>query len=133
MQSQYSNLRELGFKDAHIFAEAFGPASLIRDGSPVKESPIANEAIITFTQSGLELAWSKADGSLLEFAEAHGLTPEYGCRSGQCGACKVRLLNGSVSYFQEKSSSLSKDEILLCCAVPAADTNNKITRLDIQL
>lgn len=133
MQSQYNNLRELGVKDAQIFAEAFGPASLIRDSNSVKELPIANEVIITFTQSQLELAWSKADGSLLEFAEAHGLTPEYGCRSGQCGACKVKLLNGSVSYLQEKSSPLSKDEILLCCAVPAADTNNKITRLDIQL
>jgi len=52
----------------------------------------------------------------LEFAEAHGLTPDYGCRSGQCGACKVKLLKGKVSYPQEISAPIDKDEVLLCCA-----------------
>ncbi|NOQ14691.1 MAG: 2Fe-2S iron-sulfur cluster binding domain-containing protein [Methyloprofundus sp.] len=133
MQSQYNSLRELGVSDAHIFAEAFGPASLIRDKKPSIQPPIANEAIVTFSESHIEQAWSKADGNLLEFAEAHGLTPEYGCRSGQCGACKAKLLKGKIAYQQTIETVLDKNEILLCFAVPAADTENKITRLEIQL
>ena len=133
MQSQYNSLRELGVSDAHIFSEAFGPASLIRDKKPITQLPVANEAIVTFTGSHLEQAWSIADGNLLEFAEAHGLTPEYGCRSGQCGACKAKLLKGKVAYQQEIETPLEKDEILLCSAVPAADMENEITRLEIEI
>ena len=138
MQSQYNSLRELGCSNTHIFAEAFGPATLIRDeDSTVKALPIAEEAIVTFVESNLEQAWSKHDGNLLEFAEAHGLHPEYGCRSGQCGACKVKLLSGKVVYQQKISTALDKDEVLLCSAVPAActvnKTNNAIARLEIQI
>jgi ferredoxin len=58
---------------------------------------------------------------LLEFAEAHGFSPEFGCRSGQCGACKVQVLAGEVNYQNVPSSPLGDNEALLCCAVPAAD------------
>ena len=133
MQSQYNSLRELGIIDGHIFSEAFGPASLVRDKKTITQAPVASEAIITFTGSQLEQAWSIADGNLLEFAEAHGLTPEYGCRSGQCGACKAKLLKGKVAYQQAIDTPLEKDEILLCSAVPAADMKNKITRLEIEI
>lgn len=133
MQSQYNNLRELGVKDARIFSEAFGPASLVRDKKPITQPPVANEAIVTFTGSQLEQAWTKNDGNLLAFAEAHGLTPDYGCRSGQCGACKAKLLKGKVAYQQAIETPLEMDEILLCSAVPAADMENKITRLEIEI
>lgn len=69
----------------------------------------------------------------MKFAEAHGLNPEYGCRSGQCGACKVKLLKGKTTYQQAIEVSLNKGEILLCCAVPAADAENKISQIEIQL
>ena len=141
MQDQYNMLRELGVNDTRIFAEAFGPASLVRDEAstiqPVNQLPVAEQAIITFSQSQVEQAWSKGDGNLLEFAEAHGLTPEYGCRSGQCGTCKVKLLKGKVSYQQEVSASIDEDEILLCCAVPAIDPEDEsedgVVQLKIKL
>lgn len=133
MQNQYNSLRELGVDDNYIYAEAFGSASLIRDNKQSPQLPIANEALVTFTESQVEQAWSKADGNLLEFAEAHGLTPEYGCRSGQCGSCKVKLLKGKVTYQQAIETALDKDEILLCCAVPAAESENQMARLEIKL
>ncbi len=133
MQSQYNSLRELGVSDVDIFAEAFGPASLIRDKEETIQLPVAEEAIVTFTESKLEQAWSQADGNLLEFAEAHGLTPEYGCRSGQCGACKVKLLKGNVAYQQAIDTALNDDEILLCSAFPAVDRKNKTSQLEIRL
>ena len=133
MQSQYNSLRELGVANKHIFAEAFGPASLIRDAETVNQLPVAEAAIINFTKSKVEQAWSKVDGNLLEFAEAHGLNPEFGCRSGQCGTCKVKLSKGKVSYQQDITVDLEADEILLCCAMPAEDKATELVHLDIQL
>ena len=133
MQNQYNSLIDLGINDANIYAEAFGPASLVRKNHSVKQLPVAEEAIINFTESQVEQAWTKEGGTLLEFAEAHGLTPDFGCRSGQCGACKVKLLKGKVTYPQETSSPINKDEVLLCCAVPAADNDCQPSQLEIQL
>ncbi|PSU45511.1 FAD-binding oxidoreductase [Photobacterium frigidiphilum] len=127
MQATYALLRGLGISDARIYAEEFGPASLKRNADNAtrlfKPLPAATEAIIEFTDSNVEQAWSKEDGSLLDFAEAHGLTPEFGCRSGQCGACKTKLVSGKVAYQTEHTSSINDDEVLLCCAVPAALEN----------
>ncbi|NOQ77360.1 MAG: 2Fe-2S iron-sulfur cluster binding domain-containing protein, partial [Methylococcaceae bacterium] len=133
MQEQYNSLRELGVENKHIYAEAFGPASLVRDENVVESIPIAEEAVITFTESKLEQAWSKGDGTLLEFAEAHGLNPEFGCRSGQCGSCKAKLSKGQVSYQQEITVDLDADEILLCCAMPAASLTAEPVQLVIEL
>ena len=133
--ARISRLRELGVSNARIFAESFGISSLEREesSSNIEQLPIAEEAIINFTESHVEQAWSKDDGTLLEFAEAHGLTPEYGCRSGKCGACKVKLLSGKVTYKQAISSPLEDGEILLCSAVPAAEEGIEHSRLEIKL
>lgn len=136
MQSMYDMLRELGVNDARVFAEEFGPASLQRvcDQSSKKFETVAqaSEAIVEFTDSKIEQAWSAKDGSLLDFAEAHGLTPEFGCRSGQCGACKTELVSGSVSYLTEPSSPLNEGEVLLCCAVPAAVEGQDVVKIAIK-
>jgi ferredoxin-NADP reductase/predicted pyridoxine 5'-phosphate oxidase superfamily flavin-nucleotide-binding protein len=137
MQAVYDMLRALGVNNARIFAEEFGPASLQRDADlatmEFKPLAAASEAIVSFTDSQVEQAWSNDDGSLLDFAEAHGFSPEFGCRSGQCGACKTRLVAGAVVYQTEPSSSLEEDEILLCCAVPAEVAGEDVVRLAIKL
>ena len=136
MQSMYDMLRLLGVSDARIFTEEFGPASLQRelDQSSQKFEPVpqATEAIVEFTDSGVEQAWSTKDGSLLDFVESHGLTPEFGCRSGQCGSCKTQLLAGAVSYLTEPSSPLQADEVLLCCAVPAAVEGQDLVKIVVK-
>ena len=137
MQSMYDMLRELGVSDARIFAEEFGPASLKRDADHASDEfiaiPGASEAIIEFTEAQVEQAWSTGDGSLLDFAEAHGFSPDFGCRSGQCGACKTPLISGAVSYQTEPSSPVSDDEVLLCCAVPAQIEGEEVVRLAIKI
>jgi len=136
MQSMYDLLRALGVNDARVFSEEFGPASLRRaiDQASEKFTPVAqaSEAIVEFVESGVEQAWSAKDGSLLEFAESHGLTPEFGCRSGQCGACKTQLVAGTVSYLSEPTSPLKQGEVLLCCAVPAAVEGQDLVKISIK-
>lgn len=125
MQHCYDILRNLGVSDSRIYAEAFGPASLVRknDESVPQDivQALAEEALVTFEQSQVEQAWQDSDGSLLELAEAHGLQPDFACRSGQCGACKVPLLSGKVVYTQDVSYPVEENEVLLCCAKPAED------------
>lgn len=125
MQHCYDLLRNLGVLDRRIMAEEFGPASLNRGPDQASEafipSAVATEALVTFANSGLEQAWTEQDGTLLELAEAHGLSPDFACRSGQCGACKVPLLSGKVSYQSECVFPITDNEVLLCCAKPAPD------------
>ena len=135
MQALYDLLIELGVNDEHIFAEAFGPASLRRiTAAPLSNiRPTATEAIIEFTDSKVEQAWSEGDGTLLEFAESHGFTPEFSCRSGQCGMCKTKLLSGAITYPNGHSATIAEDELLLCCAEPAAVDGDATPSVSIKL
>ncbi|MFT0635630.1 2Fe-2S iron-sulfur cluster-binding protein, partial [Pseudomonas sihuiensis] len=59
-------------------------------------------------------------GSLLELAESRGLSPEFSCRSGNCGTCKTPVLSGAVTYLHQPPEQPADGHALLCCAVPAA-------------
>jgi len=137
MQACYDLLRSIGVSDARIHAEAFGPSTMKRTVDQATQcfevKPAAEQAIVEFSDSQVEQAWSKDDGNLLEFAEAHGFTPEFGCRSGQCGACKVKLISGNVVYETEHPADIRDDEVLLCCAVPAAVDGEEVTKVSIAL
>jgi ferredoxin-NADP reductase/predicted pyridoxine 5'-phosphate oxidase superfamily flavin-nucleotide-binding protein len=137
MQSTYDLLRKLGVSDTRIQAEEFGPASLKRNADHASKAfqpdPVATEAVIEFTAAKVVQAWSKEDGNLLEFSEAHGFTPEFGCRSGQCGACKTKLVSGKVAYQTEHPYAVADDEVLLCCAVPAAVEGEEVVKLSLKL
>jgi len=53
--------------------------------------------------------------TLLEGLERTGHFVEYQCRSGYCGACRVSLRSGSVTYEKPPLAFLREDEILPCC------------------
>jgi ferredoxin-NADP reductase/predicted pyridoxine 5'-phosphate oxidase superfamily flavin-nucleotide-binding protein len=137
MQSMYDISIALGVSDKRIMAEAFGPASLQRQlpeyVDKIIAAPAAEEAIIEFSNSQFEQAWSKEDGTLLEFAEAHGLSPEYGCRNGQCGSCKVNLIEGDVHYSQTPTCSYDNNQVVLCCAMPANSSQDNVVKLRLEL
>jgi len=132
MQSIYDMLDKLGVNDNRIYSEAFGSSAIVRKNTTTLPL-IANEAIVEFKKSGVEQLWSKGDGTLLEFAESHGLTPEFSCRNGQCGSCKTTLLSGKVTYQQNYTATIANNEILLCCAVPAKTDGNEIASISLQL
>ena len=126
MRAVYEMLRGLGVRDARIMAEAFGPAALTRrpdEGSAGHEDvvPEVEEAVVAFGASGFEQRWNEGDVPILDLAEAHGLSPEYGCRNGSCGSCATRVLSGKVTYRSPVSAAHAADEALICCAVPASE------------
>jgi hypothetical protein len=76
---------------------------------------------IEFLKSGASAQWQPGSGTLLELAEASGLSPEFNCRGGTCGTCRTRIAKGAVSYESEPAFHVGDDEALICCAMPAAE------------
>lgn len=59
--------------------------------------------------------------NLLSALEQHKLQVNYHCRAGFCGACRCKLISGSVTYLEEPLAFVRKGEFLPCCSVPATD------------
>ncbi|HEZ6292506.1 TPA: 2Fe-2S ferredoxin-like protein [Neisseria meningitidis] len=59
--------------------------------------------------------------TLLEGLERMGHMVEYQCRSGYCGSCRVKILEGSVTYREPPLAFLGRDEILPCCCCVEGD------------
>lgn len=67
-----------------------------------------------------------AGETVLEAALRQGFTLPYSCRDGVCGACKGKVLQGSVDYGKHQASTLSEADkaaglALFCCAKPLSD------------
>ena len=72
---------------------------------------------VAFNQAGKTAPNSGA--SLLEQAEAMGLTPEYGCRMGICFSCVSRKTEGTVrNVLTGEESSLPDEDIRICVSAP---------------
>jgi ferredoxin-NADP reductase/ferredoxin len=91
--------------------------------SPATSRPAAQTARILFKRTGREASWTPSDGTLLDFAERQGLAPPFSCRAGHCGSCATRITAGEVTYPTPITWQPAADEVLLCCAVPAAGAN----------
>ncbi|MBN9374381.1 MULTISPECIES: 2Fe-2S iron-sulfur cluster-binding protein [Pannonibacter] len=64
--------------------------------------------------------------TILDAALLAGIPYPHGCKSGRCGSCKSRLIEGEVDLLQHSRFALSEDEksaglILACRAVPRTD------------
>ena len=123
-QALYDGLRKLRIQDDRIHAETFGPSTLKRDvqiSVPAPpQVPMATESVkVLFSTSGKEARWEPGTGTLLELAEARGLSPDFSCRGGSCGTCKTKLSGGQVHYLNTPDLGLAADEVLICCSVPA--------------
>lgn len=96
-----------------VLAETFTPPSLSLTGE-------AAGGTLRFLRS--EASAPIAEGTLLEQAEAAGLTPGYGCRMGICHTCTCRKSAGAVRNVLTGEVSEEEDEdIQLCVSVPAGD------------
>lgn len=119
MKSLVPALAAWGVARADLNFEAFGPASVSLPGdAPPRAETEAFE--IRFSRSGRTLSWDGSDTSLLDFAERHAVAVESGCRSGGCGACETRLLEGQVRYAQTPDHDVAPGHCLLCIGRPAS-------------
>ncbi len=111
-----------------LLTEQFGaqlkPGVAIAEAAPVPTAtlqPTGAPATIQLAQSGTILAATDAI-SLLETLEAAGVAADSSCRSGTCGTCKQKLLQGQVRYEGTPAALSDGDRgggyILPCIAYP---------------
>lgn len=118
MQSLQSGLKMWGVPDNQVFYESFE-----RRASNFIEPQIAtnkgiSEAQIVFAESNRELTWTINDGTLLEFAEANDINPPFSCRSGICGTCTCKIIEGEVAYQQAPTAAIESGSALICISKP---------------
>ncbi len=76
---------------------------------------------VTFKVSNVTAEWTGEHDSILELAEAEGLTLDFGCRMGNCTACQQAILSGEVEYPNGHDGEPDDGNALLCCSVPKGD------------
>ncbi len=122
MDATKSLLSSLKFNMSQLHLESFGAARATRSYS-IPPPGDAKPPSVLFAKSGRTL---RGDGrlSLLDIAEDAGLEISYGCRSGSCGECKVKVLSGEVE--SENDEGLDEADraagfVLSCVARPRGD------------
>jgi ferredoxin-NADP reductase/MOSC domain-containing protein YiiM len=111
---------------SRIHAEVFGVESSITPGIASKtflppHPPAENIGAgpkVSFTRSGLTVAWNSRYASLLEFAEACDVPVRWACRAGVCHTCESGLIDGRIIYAPEPLDRPVEDTVLICCSTP---------------
>jgi ferredoxin-NADP reductase len=125
IQAMRSMLARMGVPDAQVFAEAFEAAVAWASGSAAagagdaarRSHARAPGGVVEFARSGGS-APAPADRTLLDAAEAAGIAIDFSCRSGICGTCRTRLVEGSVDAEGDALDAAERNEgwILPCVA-----------------
>jgi len=125
MKSMFDGLLDWGVSEPRIHYEFFGPASVLKDRAKVSTpkrvaqiSQCCEDLEVTFSKSGVKANWNPSFESILDLAEANGLSPDYSCRSGVCHTCKCTLEDGEVEYVQEPLDPPDPGLVLICCSKP---------------
>jgi ferredoxin-NADP reductase len=124
LKSLVSALEEWGVPDGRIHYEAFGPASIPRKNAASATVPSTlgddkvGAVLVTFARSGKQETWKPGMGSLLDFAEGHGIVVSSGCRAGGCGSCQTSIRTGEVAYTQAPDFDPEPGSCLLCVCTP---------------
>lgn len=122
LESLVPGLEDWGVAPAHIHFEAFGPASIRRhhaEPAQTSPAPVSGTTInVHFSKTGKQLPWQEGCGTLLELAEAHGISVNTGCRSGSCGSCQTVIQSGEVHYPQAPDFDPEPGTCLMCIGTP---------------
>jgi uncharacterized protein len=138
MKALYNALLDWGATEDCIYYEFFGPATVLKANKAGAGIPPAAPAaaaatektaaaaslgiMVTFQRSGLTVPWDPKAGTILDLAEANGLTPAFSCRSGVCHTCMCGLIEGEVEYIDEGVFRPDDPEqVLVCSSRPKTD------------
>jgi ferredoxin-NADP reductase len=104
---------QLGGDPGRLLTETFTPPRALVTGE-------AATGTLRFLRSDRRA--QLAGGTLLEQAEAAGLSPEFGCRMGICHTCTCRKAAGAVRNVRTgEISDEENEDIQLCISVAAGD------------
>ena len=113
-----SKSQEPGFPEANLPP---GDARA-RPADPTPAASGQKQAAPVIRIDGKKIACTGQYASILECLEAADVEVHYHCRDGFCGACRVSLCQGQVTYPQgEPLAFVGEGEILACCSLPVTD------------
>ncbi|WP_431246470.1 2Fe-2S iron-sulfur cluster-binding protein [Leifsonia xyli] len=113
-------LSRLGVSGKQIRSDPFySPRTDLGDR---REPPRPGPFMIAFDDGAdrVDAEWTVAAGSILDVADAAGLTLPAACRAGACGTCAMRV-SDEVAYLVDPISPPEPGTALICCAVPISD------------
>jgi MOSC domain-containing protein YiiM/ferredoxin-NADP reductase len=119
IRQMHDGLAAAGINPLCMRYEAFGPSTLLpaRGAAPTDPATTFN---VSFARSGVEAIWTPSSGTILNLAEAAGVSPTFGCRAGSCGLCRTAIAEGRVSYV-EPIDEPEAGYVFPCCAIPKTD------------
>ena len=106
-QAILDGLRDAGIPDHRLQREQFAAAA--------EEA----ELDLAITCAGTTFRPGRAT-SLLDALDRQGVAPPYECRTGECGACRVRVLSGTIKNI-ETGNPVADATVLACCVLPTSD------------
>lgn len=125
MDSLRGGLADWGVPKEQVHFESFAkPVSkaTAATGAKIEKFPESGQtAEIVFAKSGQTAQWSEGDGTLLEFAEEQGLSPDFSCRAGICLTCMCRVKEGEVAYDAPPAGTPDEGHALICVSKPRTD------------
>ena len=122
MDSIREGLNELDVSEDRVFFESFGGGKTKGKSEAASNTQDAvDSAEVVFARSNKTVTWKPEDGTLLEFAEANGLNPDYSCRQGICHTCTCSVKEGEVEYLEEPSGEPDEGSVLICVSRPKTD------------
>jgi hypothetical protein len=119
IDSLRSGLAEWGVPESRVNFESFSKP-VAKTAAPVADNGAVSTAEIVFAKSGTTATWTEGDGTLLEFAEDQGLSPDFSRRSGICLTCMYRLEEGEVAYDEPPTGTPDDGQVLICVSKPKA-------------
>jgi ferredoxin-NADP reductase/sterol desaturase/sphingolipid hydroxylase (fatty acid hydroxylase superfamily) len=102
--------------NSKIHTETFGSAREI-----ISKADNTEAMTVRFLQSDKMVEWDHDFRNILDFAESNGISLEAGCMIGECGACSLRLEEGSIEYNHATAAKPAKGHCLPCSCHPASD------------
>ena len=118
-----------GVPARRVLTEVFGPGAAIHPGIHGAQTPPAHPPKpaggpgpqVSFTRSGLTVAWRPECNTLLELAERCDVPVRWSCRTGVCHTCECALIGGAVDYQPEPLEPPAEGNALICCSRPRGD------------
>ncbi len=136
MKALFNGLLGWGVAEGHIYYEFFGPATVLKESAaedkaapaastvpgPPGPGAAADGPVVTFKRSGVAVNWDPEIETILELAEANGVTPDFSCRSGVCHTCMCALIEGEIEYVNDDAFLPEEEgQILICSSRPKTD------------
>ncbi|AMV33418.1 Flavohemoprotein [Pirellula sp. SH-Sr6A] len=113
-----TGLLDAGIANENIYFELFHAPANESSPSTNRDKKEFVPCSVHFRQSNRLEEFATAFPSLLGFAIKTDIPMNSGCRTGACGSCAVRLLEGKVRYTRKPQYPLKPNEILPCVCVP---------------